>query len=333
MGRVTLSQYLVQQQREHKEIATDLAALIEVVARSCKAISAAIGEGALAGILFRNAEAIERMRDIDTVVVDKTGTLTLGRPALTDFEVNGIARDEGLRLIASAEQPSEHPIAHAIVTAAREAGVALSSAQDFNAHNGLGVEAQIDGRHVLVHNADSFVDDDLAALVDGWTGEQPRLLVRREPHPSDFGHLKFLGISLLPARIAATLPDEPCGLYSLAWKPAYDAGLLETVEAHRHVDRLRHRRGLPAGQPARVGRGERGRPDRGRRGLDHPLRDLAGRAGRGGRGAGRGDPFAARDGRCSADRLRAAPNAPHGRTGVPTLGSTRRGTARGRRRG
>ena len=89
----------------------------------------------------------------------------------------------------------------------------------------------IAGRHVLVHNADSFVDDDLALLVDGWTGEQPRLLVRHEDHPSDFGEMKFLGVSLLPARIAATLPDEPCGLYSLAWKPAYDAGLLELVEA------------------------------------------------------------------------------------------------------
>lgn len=89
----------------------------------------------------------------------------------------------------------------------------------------------IEGRHVLVHNADSFVDDDLALLVEGWSGEQPRLLVRHEDHPSDFGAMKFLGVSLLPARIAATLPDEPCGLYSLAWKPAYDAGLLELVEA------------------------------------------------------------------------------------------------------
>ena len=89
----------------------------------------------------------------------------------------------------------------------------------------------IDGRHVLIHNADSFVDDDLAALVDGWTGEAPRLLVRRAPEGGDFGEWKFLGVSLLPAAIAVTLPDEPCGLYSLAWKPAYDEGRLEMVEA------------------------------------------------------------------------------------------------------
>lgn len=89
----------------------------------------------------------------------------------------------------------------------------------------------IDGRHVLVHNADSFLTDDLAALLDGWTGEHPRLLVRTEHHASDFGMHRFLGVSLLPASIALTLPDEPCGLYRLAWRPAYDDGTLELVEA------------------------------------------------------------------------------------------------------
>jgi len=113
-------------------------------------MTVAMGQGALAGILFRNAEAIERMRDIDTLVVDKTGTLTLGRPTLTDFEVNGFSRQDALRLIASAEQPSEHPIAHAIVEGARAERAMLAPAGDFEAHNGLGVEARIDGRHVLV---------------------------------------------------------------------------------------------------------------------------------------------------------------------------------------
>lgn len=89
----------------------------------------------------------------------------------------------------------------------------------------------IDGRHVLVHNADAFLDDDLAALLDGWRGEQPRLLVRTEDRPSDFGMHRFLGVSLLPASIARTLPDEPAGLYRLAWKPAWDAGTLQLVEA------------------------------------------------------------------------------------------------------
>jgi Cu+-exporting ATPase len=112
-------------------------------------MTVAMGEGAKAGILFRNAEAIERMRDIDTVVADKTGTLTLGRPALTDFEASGMARDEALGLLASVEQPSEHPIAHAIVGAARDAHIALQPATDFQAVNGLGVEANVGGRRVL----------------------------------------------------------------------------------------------------------------------------------------------------------------------------------------
>ena len=73
-------------------------------------MTVAMGQGARAGILFRNAEAIERMRDIDTVVVDKTGTLTLGHPALTDFVAEGIAENEALALVAGVEQLSEHPI-------------------------------------------------------------------------------------------------------------------------------------------------------------------------------------------------------------------------------
>ncbi|MDN5936547.1 MAG: HAD-IC family P-type ATPase, partial [Nitrosospira sp.] len=73
-------------------------------------MTVAMGQGARSGILFRNAEAIERMRDVDTLVVDKTGTLTLGRPALTDFVAEGVAHDEALALVAGVEQLSEHPI-------------------------------------------------------------------------------------------------------------------------------------------------------------------------------------------------------------------------------
>ena len=113
-------------------------------------MTVAMGEGARAGILFRNAEAIERMRDIDIVVVDKTGTLTLGRPALTELEVDRISREEALALLASAERPSEHPIAHAILQAAKDGDLTLMPAADFEVSNGLGIEATVDGRKVLV---------------------------------------------------------------------------------------------------------------------------------------------------------------------------------------
>ncbi len=85
-------------------------------------MTVAMGQGARSGILFRNAEAIERMRDIDTVVVDKTGTLTLGHPALTGFVAEGIPENEALALVAGVEQLSEHPIGLAIVEGAKARG-------------------------------------------------------------------------------------------------------------------------------------------------------------------------------------------------------------------
>ena len=113
-------------------------------------MTVAMGQGARVGILFRNADAIERMRDIDTVVVDKTGTLTLGRPALTDFIAEGFAHDEALALVAGVEQLSEHPIGLAIVEGAKARGLIPRTAKAFDAVNGLGVQADIDGKRVLV---------------------------------------------------------------------------------------------------------------------------------------------------------------------------------------
>ena len=113
-------------------------------------MTVAMGQGARAGILFRNAEAIERMRDIDTVVADKTGTLTLGHPVLTDFAVEGIPENEVLALVAGVEQLSEHPIGLAIVEGAKKRGLTPRPAGAFDAINGLGVQADIDGKRVLV---------------------------------------------------------------------------------------------------------------------------------------------------------------------------------------
>ena len=113
-------------------------------------MTVAMGQGARAGILFRNAEAIERKRDIDTVVVDKTGTLTLGHPALTDFIAEGMAEDEALALVAGVEQLSEHPIGLAIVEGAKARGLTPGTAAAFDAVNGLGVQADIAGKSVLV---------------------------------------------------------------------------------------------------------------------------------------------------------------------------------------
>ena len=114
-------------------------------------MTVAMGRGAQSGILFRNAEAIERMRDIDTVVIDKTGTLTLGKPALVDLQViPGIDEREALGLVASVEQLSEHPIATAVVAGARDRGAALQPATGFDAANGKGVTANVAGRVVAI---------------------------------------------------------------------------------------------------------------------------------------------------------------------------------------
>jgi len=113
-------------------------------------ITVAMGQGAINGILFRNAEALERLRDVDTLVVDKTGTLTLGRPELVGFKVRDIDEREALRLVASLERASEHPLAQAIVNAAEKRGIALEKVENFKSVTGQGVEGVIAGRRVFV---------------------------------------------------------------------------------------------------------------------------------------------------------------------------------------
>ncbi len=113
-------------------------------------ITVAMGQGALNGILFRNAEAVEKLRDVDTLVVDKTGTLTLGRPQLVDVIVEGHGEREALALIASLERASEHPLAQAIVKGAEERGIALHPVADFESITGQGVRGMVGGRRVAV---------------------------------------------------------------------------------------------------------------------------------------------------------------------------------------
>ncbi|MCM2312430.1 MAG: heavy metal translocating P-type ATPase, partial [Steroidobacteraceae bacterium] len=117
-------------------------------------IMVATGRAAQAGVLFRDAEAIERLRTIDTLVVDKTGTLTLGRPSFLEVVGhNGFAGDEVLRLAASLEQGSEHPLADAIVAEARRRDLVLTGAGDFESVTGRGVRARVGGRSVALGSA------------------------------------------------------------------------------------------------------------------------------------------------------------------------------------
>jgi Cu+-exporting ATPase len=132
-------------------------------------IMVATGKGAQAGVLFRNAEAIEVLRKVDTLVVDKTGTLTLGKPALVSVAPAPDWDDARLlRLAASLERGSEHPLAAAIVAGAEARGVALSPAEAFESITGKGVQGRIDGRSVALGNR-ALMDQlrvDVTALVE-----------------------------------------------------------------------------------------------------------------------------------------------------------------------
>ena len=112
------------------------------------------GRGAQGGVLIRNAEALERMENIDTLVVDKTGTLTEGKPRLTGVvAAEGTTEEHVLQVAASLERGSEHPLAAALLEGARDRGIALLSVEGFNAVIGKGVEGKIDGRTAALGNA------------------------------------------------------------------------------------------------------------------------------------------------------------------------------------
>jgi Cu+-exporting ATPase len=122
-------------------------------------IMVGIGRGAHAGILIRNAEALERMERVDTLVVDKTGTLTEGKPKLVAVvPAGGFAEAEVLRLAASVERASEHPLARAIVEAVQARGIVPAEVADFDAAAGRGVVGTVAGRKVALGNA-RFLDE------------------------------------------------------------------------------------------------------------------------------------------------------------------------------
>ena len=116
-------------------------------------IMVATGRGATSGVLFRDAAAIENLRRIDTLIVDKTGTLTEGRPSFESaVAAAGNSEDEVLRLAASLDQGSEHPLAAAIVSAARERGLSLEKPEQFDSESGIGVRGTVGGRSLALGN-------------------------------------------------------------------------------------------------------------------------------------------------------------------------------------
>jgi Cu+-exporting ATPase len=133
-------------------------------------IMVGVGRGAQDGVLIKNAEVLEQMQAVDTLVVDKTGTLTEGRPRIVELVPHvDFEEDEVLRHAASLEQSSEHPLARAVVEGAKNRGLKLLDAADFDSQTGGGVSGRVDGRSVLVGTHEYLEQqgvEDLSALED-----------------------------------------------------------------------------------------------------------------------------------------------------------------------
>jgi Cu+-exporting ATPase len=160
-------------------------------------VMVAAGKGATAGVLFRNAEAIEVLRQVDTLVVDKTGTLTLGKPELTSVvTANGFDEKELLRLAANVERASEHPLAAAIISGAEKRGVSVRAASEFGSITGKGVRGVVDGKRVALGNR---------ALLEELRVDAGDLVARAEELRGDGQTVMFVVVD-----------DKPAGLIGVA---------------------------------------------------------------------------------------------------------------------
>ncbi len=148
-------------------------------------IMVATGKGATMGVLFKNAEAIEILREVDTLVVDKTGTLTEGTPKLASVVANGLEETAVLHLAATLERGSEHPLAAAIVSGAEERGVVLGSAARFESLTGKGVVGDVEGRQVALGNR---------ALMEHVHADASALAARAEELRTDGQTVMFVAI-------------------------------------------------------------------------------------------------------------------------------------------
>ncbi|MED5545425.1 MAG: heavy metal translocating P-type ATPase [Pseudomonadota bacterium] len=138
-------------------------------------IMVGIGRGAQEGILVKNAEALERMEKVDTLVVDKTGTLTEGRPSVTQVRTfGGYGEDDVLRLAAALEQASEHPLARAVVAEAQRRDLALGEVTEADFPTGKGAQGQVEGRRVLVGSAGFLEENGIATDAASETAETLR---------------------------------------------------------------------------------------------------------------------------------------------------------------
>ena len=176
-------------------------------------IMVASGRGANAGVLIRDAEALERFAKVDVLIVDKTGTLTEGRPTLTDVEPQGIEEAELLTLVAALERGSEHPLAEALVAGAEDRGAARRDSTGFEAITGKGVTGTVDGRRVALGNAALMAD---LSVGTGDLAERARTL-QAEGKTAMFVAVdgQAAGLVAVADRIKETTPEAIRALHGL----------------------------------------------------------------------------------------------------------------------
>ncbi|MFO7856761.1 MAG: heavy metal translocating P-type ATPase [Paracoccaceae bacterium] len=179
-------------------------------------IMTATGRGAQAGILIRDAEALERFAKVDTLVVDKTGTLTEGKPSLTEVvPAEGFEEDEVLALAAALERGSEHPLAEAILAGAEDRGVSVPENEDFDAVTGKGVRGRVDGRDVALGNR---------AMMEEVGADPAALSERAEALQDEGATAMFLGVDGSVAGIVA-VADKVKETTEEAIRGLHEAGL------------------------------------------------------------------------------------------------------------
>src|SRR6266852_903698 len=172
-------------------------------------IMVAVGRGAHAGVLVRNAEALETLAKVDTLVVDKTGTLTEGKPRVTGINVfarSGFTDDSLLSIAASLERSSEHPLARAVVSAAEERHLTLPSASEFRAISGRGVEARVSGKRVVAGTA-SFLSEQGIEIPEEQQKADPRTDSSAMTHVYVAVDAQTAGVILLSDRIKPSTPE------------------------------------------------------------------------------------------------------------------------------
>jgi Cu+-exporting ATPase len=205
-------------------------------------IMVGVGRGAREGVLIKDAAMMEAMESVDTLAIDKTGTLTLGRPTMTQLITTGNQTDkEVLNLAASVEQPSEHPLGRAIVEQAREQQIQLGQVDGFEAVTGRGVKGRVGGRLAIIGNR-SFLTEHSLTLPDDVERQAAELRARGATVVYVAADRDLLGLIAVSDPIKPTTSDAVQALHALGLKLVMltgdDERTARTVAERLHIDQF-----------------------------------------------------------------------------------------------